>query len=409
MNETQRTHDNSTHTTTTNTTQQNTHDNENNETMENNTTAHTERPELTTTWGPKPTTPRPANTIRIIFQNVNGIPMDDTLCIDLFSLAEALEPSLLGLAETKLDCKKYERTIAPLRSRLNRIWKSNKMTITDSTDQISNTSTYKPGGVMQIATGPICARIQTPENDKRCGRWTAQTLLHPDGMKSIYYTVYRVCKTTLQAAGETTAWKQQWRIQRNQGVVNPNPRTLFLSELKTEVQNKRTQNYEVFIMGDFNTPIWDTELQEFLHDCELFDLHEPCATHWTTPPTFKNGSTKIDHMFGTYRFLEATVSASILSWEASLPGDHRCLVIDLCQRKLNATCDDLTTPSHQRLISNSPRKAKKYRDKAMELTEKSKIQQRLDTLNAKCKRQGKALPPDDRQLAKIDNEMTGYM
>jgi hypothetical protein len=191
--------------------------------------------------------------------------------------------------------------------------------------------------------------------------------------KSIYYTVYRVCKASLQSAGETTTWKQQWQIHRNQGKPDPNPRKLFLTDLTTEIQNMRAQDYEVFIMGDFNAPIHNTELQDFLHTCDLFDLHEPCATHSTAPPTFKHGSSKIDHMFGTYLFLEATQQACILSWKDSLPGNHLCLVIDLCQRTLNNTCTNLTAPSQCKFVSNLPKKANKYRKEMTTLMEKSYI------------------------------------
>lgn len=379
----------------------------------NNTTTNApyEPPALTTTWGPSLITPRPPHTERIIFQNINGIPINNTECIELFSSAEAMDPSILGLAETKLDCRKhYERTVIPLRTRIKRIWNHHKLTITDSKDNVSETSVYKPGGVMQITTGSTCARIQKSENDKDLGRWTSQTMLHSDGKKSIFYTAYRVCQQTpALSTGTTTACMQQWRIQRASGINNPNPRSLFLSDLTSEIKSKRAENYEVFIMGDFNTPIDDPDLREFMHECDLFDLHEPCATHSTAPATFKHGSKKIDHMFGTYFFLDATLRASILSWKDSLRGDHLCLVIDFCQKKLNSSGDDLTSPSQRKLTASSPRKSTRYRSKTLDLMEKSKIQQRLDNLKKKCTRQGKTTPRDDRTLGNIDNEMTGYM
>ena len=149
-------------------------------------------------------------------------------------------------------------------------------------------------------------------------------MLHANGKKSMFYTVYRVCQTSAITAGPTAAAQQQWRILRAKGIENPNPRKQFLTDLKTEIQGKIAQNFEIFVMGDFNTPSNETELQDFMHDCNLFDLHEPSSNHKTAPPTFKMGKHKIDHMMGTFFFLEATISASILSWQDSLPGDHRC-------------------------------------------------------------------------------------
>jgi hypothetical protein len=372
-------------------------------------TTFEDRPEITTTWGPTLQIPKPPKTMRIIFQNINGVPTDDTLCIELLTSAEALNPSIVGFAETKLDCRKYERTVVPLRSRIQRVWNSSKTIITDSADEIHSNGTFKPGGVMQITVGPTTTRIREATSDKKHGRWTSQLMLHTDGTKSMIYTVYRVCKASIGSAGETTAWKQQWRLHREQGIENPDPRELFLTDLTAEVKERQAQGFEIFIMGDFNTAIDDNRLRNFTHECELFDLHEPCAPSSTAPATYKNGSKKIDHMFGTFFFLEATVNASILSWQDSLPGDHLCLVIDFCENKLNASCNDLTTPGQRKLTSTSPKKANKYRTKLMELMTKSKIAQRLEDLTTKCHRQGNANARDEKKLANIDNEMTGYM
>lgn len=116
-----------------------------------------------------------------------------------------------------------------------------------------------------------------------------------------------------------------------------NPRKQFLVDLSQEIQCKRKEGYEVLVLGDFNTPINDAELKQFLQDCKLIDLQEPYNSNpsqSTIPSTYKHGSTKIDHIFGTAFFLDAMKhEGMILPWSLSI-ADHRILVVDFCQKKL---------------------------------------------------------------------------
>lgn len=313
---------------------------------------------------------------------------------------------MIGFTETKLCCINTERSIVPLRAHLNKVWMNNKFTIASSREKLDTDSTYKPGGVMQITTGSTSARIRNSASDEM-GRWTSQMMIHANGKKSYYYTVYRVCQKSAITAGPTTAAMQQWRHLRSKGIEEPNPRKQFMTDLQTEITDKRNKGYEIFVMGDFNTPIHDSELQSFMHECNLFDLHEPCSNHSTAPATFKTGTKKIDHMLGTYFFIEATISACILSWEDSLPGDHRCLIIDLCKKTLQSQCDDLTTPQERTLISTSPQKAHQYNTTLDSLMNKSKIAQRLDRLSLRCS--SDMTDEAETKFHKIDEEMSGYM
>ena len=384
----------------------------------NNNTTHTEieppptqqestenLPKTNITWGPTPIIPRPPTHERIILQNINGLPTNPILRNDLFSKAARLQPTIIGFTETKLNCKNPESSTIPLRAQLKVTWPSNKFSIADSIDTIQETaaSNHKPGGVMQIAIGPTSARIQSQPRDIEMGRWTSQVMLHANGKKSIYYTVYRVCQTSATSAA------QQWRILRSSGIEEPNPRKQFLIDLKAEIQEKIARDFEIFVMGDFNTPIAEREMQDFMNDCNLFDLHEPSTTHTTAPPTFKTGRHKIDHMLGTYFFLEATISASILSWDESLPGDHRCLVIDLCQKSLQSQSNDLTIPQQRTLVSTTPARLKQYNKHLNELMTKSKIEGRLAKLMRICTERGRTSPQHEKRFENIDREMTGYM
>jgi len=316
---------------------------------------------------------------------------------------------MIGLVETKINCQQYERTIVPLRAQIKTVWQNNKFTIVDARETTDTDSIYKPGGVMQITIGPTSARIRQKDNDIGMGRWTSQIMTHANGTKSVFYTVYRVCQKSAVSAGPTTAAQQQWRALRDKGETDPNPRKQFLIDLKAEIQDKIGTGFEIFVMGDFNTRIHDRELQDFMYECDLFDLHEPSSQHSTAPPTFKKGRHKIDHMLGTYFFMEATISASILSWQDSLPGDHLCLVIDLCQNVLQSQSNDLTSPQQRTLTSTSPAKVEKYNKSLNDLMEKSKIVERLTTLTTKCTQQGLATPRQERAFQNIDIEMTNYM
>jgi hypothetical protein len=165
-------------------------------------------------------------------------------------------------------------------------------------------------------------------------------------------------------------------------------------------------------MGDFNTEIFHSDITKLLDECELVDLHEPHMDprSTSTPNTHLRGSHKIDHIFGSDLFLHALHQGGMILSIANNIADHRILVVDLCQHKLQALNTDLTSLSHRLLNSKSPRKVKIYNDTVDKKMEEHKLLRRFYTLKQRCNQAGYTPTPRDQlKFYKLDTQMTEIM
>ena len=364
-------------------------------------------------WGPPLSLPRPKHTERIVLANVDGLPQNPTMRIETFRQLADLQGTIYGITETHIDsARQFDATIPPLKATLDHIWPHNKPVYADSNDPKQPiTSLRKFGGVLQFTTGASTSRIRQHDKDKIYGRWVSQTMIMADGKRCKIYTCYRVCATTPTASGPTTAYRQQWNIGV-QTDVDFEPRRQFLDDFITELQHQRSDGYELLVMGDFNTEIFHNDMARLMDQCDLIDLHEPFMDprNTSTPNTHIRGSHKIDHIFGTDFFLNAMRQGGmILSYERNI-ADHRILVLDLCQSKLNAINSDLTRPSQRRLNSKSPRKLEKYLDCLHQLMTDTKIEERFYGLCARTSQPGHQLThSEELKFCRTDQQMTELM
>jgi exonuclease III len=135
-------------------------------------------------------------------------------------------------------------------------------------------------------------------------------------------TAYRVCQHSPDAAGETSAYMQQWRALQTIGDEHPNPRAAFLRDLALFIDSKQTEGDEILLQLDANTVSDNEEWSIFLIARQLVDLHcivlsDPFSQ------SFASGSTKIDYMLATPKIAAAARVGGILNFEQGLTSDHR--------------------------------------------------------------------------------------
>ena len=381
--------------------------------QDNNTPATNNCANRLAHWGPPLSIPRPKDTERLVLANVDGLSQNPTMRTETFGQLADLQGTIYGITETHIDsARQYEATIPPLEATIKHIWPHTKRVYADSKDPLQPiTSLRKFGGVMQFTTGASTARIRQSGKDEIYGRWVSQTMIMADGRRCKIYTCYRVCASTPTASGPTTAYRQQWNI----GVptkLDFEPRRQFLDDLIAELQKQRSDGYELLVMGDFNTEIFHNDMAKLMDECDLIDLHEPFMDPRSTitPNTHIRGSHKIDHIFGTDFFLHAMRQGGmILSHERNI-ADHRILVIDLCQSKMNAINSDLTSPSQRRLNSKSPDKVEKYLEALHQKMDETKIEERFYRLCQQTSQPGRPLlHREEVKFCRIDQQMTELM
>ena len=165
-----------------------------------------------------PPLPRPHNTIRIIFQNCNGLkPNEPDLATSLSSINH-LDTSLIGLAETNLDWNQRSKTTEPLLKSIRAIWPHNKTTFTCSTESHNSPTGHQPGGCLQSSFSNLASRHRSSENDNSgMGRWTSQLFQGKNNRSIQIFTAYRVSQSTSRGLGLRTAYMQQQQALNNAG------------------------------------------------------------------------------------------------------------------------------------------------------------------------------------------------
>jgi hypothetical protein len=89
-------------------------------------------------------------------------------------------------------------------------------------------------------------------------------------------------------------------------------------------------------MMDANSPIEDPAIQAFMDANNLHDLMEEFLPD-DPPPTYKRGTTKIDHILGTIGIVFAMTGAGIIPFGKGPNSDHAILHIDFSLEMLCGT------------------------------------------------------------------------
>lgn len=276
------------------------------------------------TWGDILTTKQP-NSLRIYFQNVNGLQPTPTWDKWKEVLSELFrnEVDVAGLVETNINW-------TPIRSRQANILLRKQFgngTMINATSDEPSSSVYKQGGTSLLLTGNIIGAIDHGGTDQRgLGRWSYCIIHGRNNIKVVIITAYRICQDTL-TTGIHTAYSQQYRILRRQNVLNPNPKKIFDHDLAAQIKQWRHNKYDILLMIDANTHLLDTRLQRIITDGGLYDLIG-CTHGVHSPPTYQRGSHTIDFLFGTNRFKESIKRCGHLAYNQGIISDHRALWID---------------------------------------------------------------------------------
>ena len=95
-----------------------------------------------------------------------------------------------------------------------------------------------------------------------------------------------VCKSSITSTGPTTAFRQQYSLLWASGVLHPDPRRQFLTDLQEFLVTHQTLGDRILLLGDFNTdldhPQESRQLQDLLSLLHLTDVMTHC--HPDLPP-----------------------------------------------------------------------------------------------------------------------------
>ena len=67
------------------------------------------------------------------------------------------------------------------------------------------------------------------------------------------YSAYNIVDTDISKVGPNTVFHQQWRIQRLNGNLSPNPKLQMIKDLSADIKSlQKDPRDSLCIMGDFN-------------------------------------------------------------------------------------------------------------------------------------------------------------
>jgi hypothetical protein len=318
---------------------------------------------------------KPPNSVRILFQNVNGIQKARSWN-ELSSFSQKikdLEVDIVGAAETNLkwNFKRNQQAKAILQ-------KHHKTTsVTTSSNKEECFSAYQPGGTLTSILNKYVGRIQTAIHDPTSlGRWSGFKLNTNFGHYLNIITVYQPTKSD----GLHTTYQQHSHFYRLQGITNPDPRKLLLQDLEAMIREFNKQKEETIVLIDANDGLHQRHslLPTFLSNTNLVSLIPNTANH---PATHSRGSHCIDFILGSNRLLDHIHAAGISAfyddpWPNS---DHRSLFIDIDELGLfGATLETIPPPIKRILTSKSKKSIEKF---IAQLERSNKIDNLLDSLH----------------------------
>jgi len=307
---------------------------------------HTMRP-YTDTHGDFPISPKPQDTFRILYSNINGIsPKNlEQESQQMAFQANTYHIDLLGLVETNINWFN-KTTYDQVRRQLIEYW---PQSLLQTSSYITSQNTiYQPGGTLTLIGNNWTGGATGSSDTSGMGRWSTIKITGRQGRILELITVYRVTKNTIQNAGSTTSYYQQWHHLRRLGNAKPDPRQQILSDLSIYIQTIQAPNTAIIIMMDANEATTDiqSKIGQWVQSNDLVDVHMFLHELSTDIPTHIRGSKRIDYIFGTMNILPYVLQGGILPYHFITNTDHRSLYIDIdlqkflrCQPPSNATQD----------------------------------------------------------------------
>jgi hypothetical protein len=351
----------STYTNNTNLTPQNTQGS-----LQNNTTgSHTTIQQVLTPiknnapFGDVLTPAKPEKTVRIFYQNVNGIQKAKSWneFNNLSKQLRSFQIDIWGATETNLKWNNARHQQAK-----NIIQKHCVLSaLQTSSNKEECFSSYQPGGTATAIRNKLVGRITTTIQDKtNLGRWSGFKLNTNFGHQLNIITVYQ----STRSEGIYTTYQQQAHYFRSQGIINPDPRKILMSDLTDLVSDFNRNKEETIVLIDANdNPLArNSLLSNFLSNTSLVSLIKNPQHH---PATYTRGSQCIDFIFGSIRLLDhVQVSGISAFFEPPWPNtDHRGLFVDIDEIGLfGATLETIPLPIRRTITSKSKKQILKFID-----------------------------------------------
>ncbi len=169
------------------------------------------------------------------------------------------------------------------------------------------------------------------------GRWSGLSYLGKSNKRLTILTAYRSPRQ--QHVAGFGFYDQQYARLLSQGVIRPNVRKQFISDIAKFVNDLQSEGHEIILSVDANEIVGQDSsfgIGHLLDECSLVDLHHLSPA--VPPATYKYGyHRKIDYMLGSLGVVQSVRRAGFLAYDNGIFSKHRGLFLDFDFQSLMGT------------------------------------------------------------------------
>ena len=317
---------------------------------------------------------------RIWVQNVNGLNINFNFnpYLEHLEFIKRYSISFLALTETHLN--NQNSYVKENIDASHKIINPEGHVLLINTPTTTYEDTRQSGGILTATQGRLSSRYAGGGHDPG-GRFSWMDFFGKETFLRIY-TVYRVCPSSDDRAGDNQAWTLQREWLKSQG-INTDPRLQVMHDLKKAITTDIDKKRQILVLGDFNENVFNGTGMgvQSMKSAGLLNVLE--SNIMITQPTrsHKRGSHIIDGVWATPFIQEKSIACGLAPFDFVYPSDHRGIFIDIdILEILDARDIDITPPPYRRLKCTIPKRVDAYCKGVCEKWENHKIKEKIDKL-----------------------------
>ena len=317
--------------------------------------------------GHQPQETKAANTLRLLFQNVNGLGPQYAQQLSILANEQiALEVDILAITEHCVNIH-HRDTHKSLHNTL-RTSIQEKTALQINSSATTTTNTYLPGGTAILITGDAVGRLEpNGKGGDKMGRWSFIHLRRQNLPPLTIFSVYQVNQRPTNDIGNT-AWHQQRLALNSSDRHDTHPRTAFVEDLTASIRHFQQLKHEIIIGGDFNETAQkhNSGILRIMTNTGLIDVWAHTQPSHPDFNTYARGSQRIDSVLASPSLIPMIRNVAYTPFQWFTNSDHRAMMIDIDYSQIFNDPYENSSPSlavNQRSIrSNDKQRAKIFID-----------------------------------------------
>ena len=266
--------------------------------------------------------------VRFLLVNPRGFGPDTVDKMETM-IASTKKYEIDGLLLSAPDRKWNVHKIDYIKRKFKTINREVEVIISDSGQDVRSRNGYLPGGTINILLGRVAGlRIKQYEKKDGMGRWSSFRL-EGNGKVLQFITIYRIPESTAPGILKSRA-----QYDRCCGEVKTSRqyRDQLLDDIAEEIKIAKADDVNDFVIaGDFNQDIAGDQMQRFMRENGLFEVHHTVNNidNDERDNTHVTGSKQIDAVLATDGIVQSIKGSLLVEVNEIIENDHRGFIFDI--------------------------------------------------------------------------------